>query len=120
MSTQLKGENGLSQTNQSVSRMCVGVVPDVQLNPRVRKKGAIAFVGCLGSWLEDEIESPLSSEILGRSLGPYDAAGRGGEIWHGNGYRQKHPVFMLYPAQGRYRDPFARPSTCARGMNRGS
>ena len=54
-----------------------------------RKKGAMAFVQCLGFSQEDTMEGPLWRETLGRSLGSHDATELVGEMCHGNGYQQE-------------------------------
>ena len=53
-----------------------------------RKKGAMAFVECLGFSQEDAMEGPLWRETLGRSLGSHDATEHVvGGMCHGNGCR---------------------------------
>ena len=54
-----------------------------------RKKGAMAFVECLGVSQEDTMKGPLWRETLGRSLGSHDAAELVGGMCHGNGCRQE-------------------------------
>ena len=56
---------------------------------RARKKGAMAFVECLGFSQEDTMEGPLWRETLGRSLGSHDATELVGGMCHGNGSRQE-------------------------------
>ena len=53
----------------------------------------MVLVECLGVLQEDTMEGPLWKEIIGRSLGSHDAAERVGEIYHGNGCRQKTTRF---------------------------
>ena len=64
-----------------------------------RKKGAMAFVECLGVSQEDTMEGPLWKETLGRSLGLHDAAELVGGMCHGNGCRPEPPASTSYPAQ---------------------
>ena len=56
---------------------------------RVREKGGMAFVECLGVSQEDTMEGPLQRETLGKSLGIHDAAELVGGMCHGNGCRQE-------------------------------
>ena len=56
---------------------------------RVREKGAMAFVECLGVSQDDTMEGPLWRETLGRSLGLHDTAELVGGMCHDNGRRQE-------------------------------